>query len=134
MFENKNGKKQSHACPPLDRQLCNGVQFVFAALAECVSTNPRPPAPGPAEALCPAWFLPVFFFGRQQKNHAACHQDVPQRVCVIVVVLCLRKDEHTDCDESAEGAGEQEEHPATPRGRVAVMTLHAAIHLTGEIG
>lgn len=112
--------------PPLLR---DRVEFVFAALAERVSTNPRPPAPPPAEAPAPAQRLPVLLPRRQQEDHAAGHQDVPQRVRVVVVALRLGEDVQAHSDEGAQRSGQEVEDPALPGGWVAVSPADAPVHL-----
>lgn len=96
---------------PLFR-LCDSVEFVLAALTQCVPTNPGSPVPHPAPA--PAKGLLVPLLGWQQEHHTAGHQDVPQRVRVVVVVLRLSKNVQAHPDQGAEGAGDQEEDPAFP--------------------
>ena len=75
--------------------LCDSVELVLAALTECVSTNPRSPAPAPTAASATAQHLPVLLLRWQQEHHAGGHQDVPQRVRVVVVVFCLGKNVQT---------------------------------------
>lgn len=114
--------------PPL---LCDRIEFLFAALTERVSTNPRSPAPppAPAEALAPAQGLPVLLLRRQQKDHAAGHQDVPQRVRVVVVALRLCEDVQAHADEGTESSRDQIEDPTLPGGWVAVSPADPPVHL-----
>lgn len=110
--------------------LCDGVQLVLAALTECISANPGSPAPPPvpAPASAPAQRLPVLLLRRQQEHHADGHQDVPQRVGVVVVVLRLGKYVQTHPDEGADRPGEQEEDPALPGRRVTTSATDPSVH------
>lgn len=92
--------------------LRDSVEFVSAALAQRVATNPRPPAPAPAPA--PAQRLPFLLLGWKQEHHAGGHQDVPQRVSVEVVVLCLGKNVQAHPDQGTQRPGDEEEGPAFP--------------------
>lgn len=91
---------------------CDSVEILLVALTESVPTNPGAPAPAPSSA--PAQHLPVLLLWGQQEHHAAGHQDVPQRVCVVVVVLGLSENVQTYPNEGAERPGDQEEDPALP--------------------
>ena len=108
-------------------RLCDSVQFVLAALTERVPTNPRSPAPAPAPAPAPR--LPVLLLGRQQEHHADGHQDVPQRVRVVVVFLRLGENEQTHPDQGAQYPGDQVEDPALPRRWVTLTPPHPSVHL-----
>lgn len=82
--------------------LCDSIEFLLAAVAERITTNPGSPAPspGPSPASGPAQRLLLLLLlpGWQQEHHAAGHQDVPQRVYVVVVVLRLSKHVQTHTD------------------------------------
>lgn len=94
------------------RRLRDSAELVLAALAERVPTDPGSPAPAPAST--PSYSLPVLLLGGQQEDHAAGHQDVPQRVGVVVVVLGPGEDVQADPNQGAGGAGDQVKHPAFP--------------------
>lgn len=110
--------------------LCNSVEFVSAALAQRVATNSRSPAPAPAPA--PAQRLPFLLLGWKQEHHAGGHQDVPQRVRVEVVVLCLGKNIQAHPDQGTHRPGDEEQGPAFPRRWVAVPPPHPSIHLSAH--
>lgn len=88
--------------PPVP--LCDSVEFILAAVAECVSTDAGCPAPAPrpVPTLGPAERLPVLLPWRQQEHHTGGHQDVPQWMCVVVVVLGLGENVQTHPDQGTE--------------------------------
>lgn len=111
--------------------LGDGVEFLLVVVfAERVSTEPRSPAP----ASTPAQLLCVLLLRGQQEHHAAGHQDVPQRVGVVVVVLSLGENVQANSDEGTERSGDQEEDPALPGGRVAVSATDPPVHLSTPWG
>lgn len=107
--------------------LCDCVELILLVLTERIPTDPRPPAP--AEAPAPAQLLHKLLLGGQQEDHAAGHQDVPDGVCVVVVVLRLGENVQAHPDEGAERSGEQEEDPAPPGRGVAVSAADPSVHL-----
>lgn len=77
--------------------------------------------------------LGVWLGARWQKEaHAPCDQHVPNAVDVEVVLLRLHEgvQSHSRCGDH--GAGEQEEDPALPRGRVAAPAADGAHSLIGS--
>lgn len=69
------------------------------------------------------------FAGWQEEHHTAGHHDVPDAVCVVVVLIRFREDVHRQADDGSGYAGEQIENPALPGGRVALPALHSSVDL-----
>lgn len=97
-------------CAPSLLHLGDSAELILAALAERVAADLGPPAPAPA----PSESLPVLLLGGQQEHHAGGHQDVPQRVGVVVVVFGPGEDVQADPSQGADSAGEQVKDPAFP--------------------
>lgn len=87
--------------------------------ADFISTDFVCPTPG-RHALLTRW---------QEKHHTGGYHDVPDRVCVVVVVVCLSEDVHTQADECRYDAGNQEENPALPCGWITLTTFYTPINL-----
>lgn len=81
------------------------------------------------EFVWPAPGRRVLLARRQEEHHAGGHHDVPDRVCVVVVTVGLSEGVHAQPDERRYDAGDQEENPALPGGRITLTTLHATINL-----
>lgn len=86
----------------------------------------------PAEASAPPQRLSLLLLRRQQEHHAAGHQDVPQRVRVVVVVLRLSKNVQAHPHQGAAQSGDEVKGPALPGGWVAVSAADASVHLRME--
>lgn len=110
--------------------LCDSIELILGALTQCVSTNPGSPVPVPvpAPSSAPAQ-IHVFFLRGQQEHHTAGHQDVPQWVCVIVVVLSLCENVQTHSNHGADCPREKEEDPTLPGRRITMSTTDPAVHL-----
>lgn len=69
---------------------------------------------------------------REEEGHAACHQDVPDAVCVIVIFSGFHEGVHCYGHECQAGPGEEEKGPALPRGRIAAVLGDSTIDLWEE--
>lgn len=66
----------------------------------------------------------------QKETHAACDQHVPDAVDVKVVLLRLHECVQRHGGHGNHGAGEEEEDPALPGGRVAAPPANSTHRLT----